>query len=201
MTPYRKGLLAGVLAGIPVGMGLMALLWFVFLALLPQLYGHFQTASLRGAPVGLAAEAPVLGSTDYEWKLTDLKGGAAPLSEHRDQVLFVNVWASWCAPCRHELPGIRDLYASIDDPEIAFVLASDEERDVVADYVAEEGWELPVYLSPGDPTGIFATCEGSQSIPRTYIVDKRGNVRFCQLGAADYDTDAVRRFLADLAGS
>jgi thiol-disulfide isomerase/thioredoxin len=144
-------------------------------------------------PVAAPATQP-LGAARYDLPLRTLDGKSVSLAQFRGEVIFLNVWASWCPPCRGEMPGIDRLYREAGG-QVAFVLLSvDDNRKRLDHYLAQQGYQLPVYL----PDSALAAPYRTQSIPATFLIDRQGQIVFRHEGALDYDTPAFRALLASL---
>ncbi len=144
-------------------------------------------------PTAVPAAQP-LGSARYDLPLRTLDGKSFSLAQLEGKVIFLNVWASWCPPCRGEMPGIDRLYREMGD-EVAFVLLSvDDNRKRLDHYLAQKGYQLPVYL----PDSALVAPYQTQSIPATFLIDHQGQIVFRHEGALDYDTPTFRALLASL---
>src|SRR5687768_5116496 len=66
---------------------------------------------------------------DYEFTLQDLEGKKVEMSDLKGKVIFLNLWATWCGPCRVEMPSIQNLYNSVDKYKVAFVMLSLDQED------------------------------------------------------------------------
>jgi thiol-disulfide isomerase/thioredoxin len=147
---------------------------------------------LKAAPT-----AQPLGAARYDLPLRTLHGKQTSLRDLKGKVIFFNVWASWCPPCRGEMPGINRLYREMGD-QVAFVLLSvDDNRKRLDHYLAQKGYQLPVYL----PDSALAAPYKTQSIPATFLIDHRGQLVFRHEGALDYDTPTFRALLASLVAA
>jgi thiol-disulfide isomerase/thioredoxin len=133
------------------------------------------------------------GRADYNWALQTLDGRELRLADFRGQALFINVWATWCGPCRDEMPDIQALHDSMKSDHVAFLLISEEEADEVRSYMDRNQFTFPVYVTANLPD-VFET----RGIPATFIVDAAGKIIFRRVGAARWDTDACRTFLRAL---
>lgn len=134
---------------------------------------------------------------DYGFTVKDLKGNVVNAEEFKGKVVFLNLWATWCGPCRVEMPSIESLYNSCDKDNIAFVILSlDTEQNFkkVVNYVNDKNFSFPVYVVNKGLTKQLQV----PSIPTTFIVGKDGNIKRKEVGAANYDTPKFRKFLEEL---
>lgn len=129
-----------------------------------------------------------------EWQLQHLDGSETSLSDFQGKVLFINRWATWCAPCIAEMPSIQRLHQRFPQEEMAFLLISDEPAQTVREFVQEKGWDLPIFLSESPVPAAFE----SPGIPATFIVDQTGRIVFQHVGGARWDDDSSTRFLNNL---
>lgn len=130
--------------------------------------------------VGLAE-----GQTAPDFLLTTLEGEEATLSDFRGQPVIINFWATWCPPCRAEMPDFQELYES-EDVEILAVNLTESEQSVegVQDFVDELGLTFPI---PMDEETIVSQMYEVQSYPTSYMIDSEGKVQFVARGAINYD--------------
>jgi thiol-disulfide isomerase/thioredoxin len=134
---------------------------------------------------------------DFNLPLQSLDGKSVSLRDLKGNVIFLNVWASWCAPCRSEMPGIARLYQESGSDEVAFVmLAIDENHDMLRRYLDQKGYGFPVYLPAAPLPAAYLT----QSIPATFVIDRQGQIVFRHEGVADYDSPDFKAFLSKLSG-
>lgn len=147
---------------------------------------------------------PVPGATDQD-RLPP-QSARAPLRLERaplrlanlgGKVTLLNFWATWCPPCRAELPSFERLAALMKgrDFQIAAV-AVGEKADTVRQFIAKEKYTFPAYL---DASGELGASFASQGIPTTYIVDKSGKVIAATVGGREYDDPAVVAILKELS--
>ena len=135
---------------------------------------------------------------DYNFSIKDLKGNAIDFNKFKDKVIFLNLWATWCGPCRMEMPSIQTLYSGIADKDnVVFVMLSldrDSHREKVVQFVESGAYTFPVYM----PSGSLPELLQVPSIPTTFIISPDGEVASKNVGAANYDNDKVKKFLEDL---
>jgi thiol-disulfide isomerase/thioredoxin len=135
-------------------------------------------------------------SANYDIPLVTLDGEATSLRALRGKVLFINVWATWCAPCLAEMPFIQTLYDEIQDNRIAFVMVStDETREIAEKFIQARNFTFPVYHLIGPMPRPYT----SSLIPTTYIVSADGDVVAVHRGMANYNSDRFKKFLMALA--
>ncbi len=154
---------------------------------------------LKNAPTESGKIADENLSTDrypYQVSLRTLDGNVVELSELQGKVVFLNQWATWCPPCRAEMPAIQKLYKSVDRSKIAFVMLSMDDSDQKArNFVQGKSFTFPVYLPAGPLPPAFA----SEAIPTTLILDPKGQIVQRIEGIANYDTDEFRHYLVNLS--
>lgn len=131
---------------------------------------------------------------------TALDGGTLDPADRRGKVVVVNAWASWCAPCREEMPRLRATYDETPRAQVAFVGidVNDDAADAQA-FAAETGMAWP---SLSDPDGaVLATLPGvpPRALPVTVVLDRQGRVAATIVGAvpADTLTPLVERLVAE----
>lgn len=154
--------------------------------------GFFGRALGNACPAN-PAERGDFGMADYGWQMNALDGRAVSFGEFRDQVVFLNVWATWCVPCVAEMPAIQRLHDAVSAEGVALVLVSNEDADTVRGFVEKRGYTFPVYLSQKLP-GVFDT----ETIPATFVVSREGRVVLSHTGAAAWDSTACKAFLRAL---
>ncbi|WP_353959608.1 TlpA family protein disulfide reductase [Echinicola jeungdonensis] len=114
----------------------------------------------------------------YQGQLKDRNGKLIDLKDYKGKTLFINLWATWCAPCRAEMPHIASLYEKVKDQEnLEFLmLALDDDFNKSEKYVDAEGFGFPVFQA----IGRISPSLHSQSIPTTLVVNKEGKIVFLQ---------------------
>ncbi len=127
------------------------------------------------------------------WEVRTMDGRTANVADLGHRVLFVNNWATWCGPCVREMPAIEQLVQNYDGQDVAFVIVSDESLDKVRNFVTEQGWELPVYVTKNRPA-VFHT----RAIPSTFILDDARRVVYSHIGSAAWDDQSAADFIDKL---
>jgi len=132
----------------------------------------------------------------FDVKLKDLNGDTISLSDFRGKILFLNFWATWCPPCRYEMPSMEKLYKKLKNKSFAMVgIDLQEPASLVRAFVKNFELTFPILLdSSGDVGRLF----GIRSIPTTFILDKEGGIIGQALGPRDWDSDKSIAFFEHL---
>jgi len=159
-----------------------------------KLLAHFAAVLALGAlaacsPAFLSAPAPEVGAVAPEIRLQSLQGEALSLGDLRGQVVLINFWATWCGPCKLEMPAIQARY---NDGGFA-VLAVDfnEPADLVQTFVDDLDLSFPVLLDPGGKVQELYRVRG---YPTTFFVDAEGIIRALHIG--EMSADILDNYLA-----
>ena len=142
-------------------------------------------------------DGPVLSDSDYQFAMRKTTGETISLSDFRGDVVFVNVWASWCPPCVAEMPTIETLYDNVGDNEnIRFILLSmDEEPQKAVNFMKGKDFSMPYYFPASNLPAEFR----SQYLPTTYVLSKEGKVVYKKEGIADYSSPNFAQWMRDLS--
>ncbi len=132
-----------------------------------------------------------------DFRLSDLKGDTVRLSDFRGKVILLNFWATWCYPCRTEMPSMNAVYQDYRGKEfVVLAIASDAQgKEVVSPFVEEYDLTFPVLLDPQDVVGRRLQISG---IPTTYLLDKHGRIAGVESGAQNWNSSKVHRLLDSL---
>ena len=110
---------------------------------------------------------------------------AVNLAQFKGKKVFVNLWATWCPPCRAEIPSIESLATKTDKNKVEFVMLSlDDNFDKAKNYATRNNMSLPVYYPASTLPQVFVT----DGIPMTIIFDEQGKIIFQLVGSENYDT-------------
>ncbi len=154
-------------------------------------------AALLAAACALAparAVAPSRPAPDFT--LPSTLGTNVRLQEQRGQVVMINFWATWCAPCRREMPHLNRLYAKYRPA--GFVLLGvnvDEDRANAQGLASKLGVQFPVLF---DASKKVSRLYQLDSMPSTVLIDRDGRVRYVHLGYKDGFEDAYEQQIAEL---
>jgi thiol-disulfide isomerase/thioredoxin len=123
----------------------------------------------------------------------DAGGKTINLHKLKGKVVFLNFWATWCPPCRAEMPAINSLHQTLKaDTNIVFIMVdADSDLKSAGQFMAKYQYQLPLYQAVSNvPPNIY-----NGTLPTTVILDKNGALAFRREGMANYDTGAVEEFL------
>jgi len=140
-----------------------------------------------------------LTESDYRMTLVDMEGRKVNLHQWQEKTLFINFWATWCAPCIAEMPGINQLYAEMkENPNLVFLIISvDNDWQKARQFTLDKGYQFPIYrVVDGIPPILF-----SKSIPATFVIAPGGKMVLKQLGMANYNQSEFQEFLKSLSGN
>ena len=123
-----------------------------------------------------AVGAPEDGAPDFT--MYDGEGNGVKLSDFRGKPVILNFWASWCGPCKAEMPDLEDAYRTYGE-EVQFLMVNltdgaSETLETASGYIAQQGYTFPVYY---DTTMEGAVNYGVYAIPVSYFIDAEGQVR------------------------
>ena len=138
----------------------------------------------ENTPDAAPAEQETYPAPDFT--VYTLAGEAAKLSDFAGKPVVINFWATWCPPCRQELPGFENAWQQYGD-EVVFLMVEcgGESADEVETFVTEGGYTFPVYV---DSDGTAAAAYGINAIPVTALVDGDGNLFAYQVGAVEEES-------------
>tara|TARA_B100001939_G_scaffold213697_2_gene183852 strand:- start:6392 stop:6979 length:588 start_codon:yes stop_codon:yes gene_type:complete len=122
-------------------------------------------------------------------------GRQVTLAAFHGKVILLNIWATWCAPCRHEMPGLDRLNQTMKNQNFEVVILSMDRsgRDVVMKFLNEVGIQsLSPYL---DPTGKFSRAAGALGLPVTLLINKEGKELGRLTGPAEWDSEDARALI------
>ena len=156
-------------------------------------YEHVQASSdspqFAAAMAKLAADDQRRERADFT--LTDLDGRAWTLQSLHGKVVLVNFWATWCPPCRKEMPDLEALYNQFKDQGFVVLAISDEDKAKVQSFIAAHHTTYPILLDPGRKVNELFQVEG---IPKSFVYNRDG-----RLVSESIDMRTRKQFLEMLA--
>ncbi len=158
-------------------------------------YEHLEVpsdASLEAALALLALREQIQQENGFT--VTGMDGKTYSLAGLKGRIVLLNFWATWCPPCRKEMPDMEKLYRSYETKGLTVVAVSDEDRATVEEFLAKNHYSFPVALDPGRKVNTAFNVEG---IPKSFIFDREG--RLAAL-AIDMRTESQFMELLKMAG-
>ena len=159
-----------------------------------RLRDHGRRAAARRRRRATRSGAPV-----PEIKVESLTGKQIDVSAYRGRVLLLDVWASWCGPCKQELPMLDAMAERLKGQGIDVLAVSvDQERANVEKFLKGHGhWALTI---AHDPAGAIAERLQPDKMPTSYVIDRAGIVRYINAGFVPDDAPMIERRLLEVAG-
>lgn len=122
----------------------------------------------------------VIGTPLSDFALTDLNGTTHQVSALKGKVVLINAWATWCPPCRAEMPALHDFYIAHQAEGFALLAVNaGEDAGTAQAFIDQMGFTFPVLLDPG--TNVLAGL-GIDAFPTSVLVDRNGNVAKIHVG-------------------
>jgi peroxiredoxin len=138
-----------------------------------------------------------IGQLAPDFKLPTVGGGEVKLSELRGKVVLVNFWATWCPPCKAEMPSMERLYAQMKDRgfELLAVNAEVDGLEILPEFLQQHPHTFPI---PVDTEGDVQTGYGVFRFPESFIIDRDGKIIEHIIGARDWVDQATIEHFRDL---
>lgn len=152
-----------------------------------------QTQQPEETPVAVSAASTQPQAATHtlpSFTMLDATGNKLDLQQFKGKKVFVNLWATWCPPCRAEMPSIDKLYQAADKAGVQFVMLSlDNDFETAKKYVQKAGFSLPVFYPAGDIPELFTV----NGIPTTFIFNEQGQLIAQHEGSENYNTPDYRK--------
>lgn len=162
---------------------------------LASLVRYEQVEASLDAPQYSAAMAKLQSDDETrqqaDFTLTDLSGKSWALKDLKGKVVLLNFWATWCPPCRKEMPDLEALYQRFAPQGLVILGIDDEDAPTVQPFIAQHGITYPVLLDPGRKVNTLFQIDG---IPKTFVYDRDG-----KLLTESIDMRTQKQFLEMLA--
>ena len=145
---------------------------------------EIETAFSRAGMPLLKTKAPTI---DFSLPLSE--GTQQKLSGLQGKVVFLNFWATWCPPCRAEMPAMEKLFRRFKDEGLEFLAVNiQENKRTVEDFMKQMALSFPVVF---DSRGEVAQLYSVRGIPTTYIIDRSGAIIAMVVGGREWDSQAM----------
>ncbi|MBU2563181.1 MAG: TlpA family protein disulfide reductase [Actinobacteria bacterium] len=113
-----------------------------------------------------------------DFTLMDLDGNEISLSDFNKKVLILNFWATWCPPCREEIPDFVEVYNEYESKDVQFIGVSNEDISTLKSFVENYDISYPILIDDANIMGKW----GIRAIPTTFVFDKNGQIIFKNVG-------------------
>lgn len=113
---------------------------------------------------------------DFTWVEN---GAEKKLSEYKGKVILLNFWATWCPPCRKELPDLSAISSELKDKDFKMIgISVDDNQEVLNDFLKKNNLSYTIIFEPSELITLYMTTAGQKDnvVPQTYIIDKKGKV-------------------------
>ena len=156
--------------------------------------------SIKHDTPAMASDIASVGSKAPDFILKDLDGKKVRLSDHEGQIVLLNFWATWCPPCRAEMPSMENLNEKMKgkDFKILAVSIDTSSSERVSDFIERKGYTFDILYDPGQTVARNYLVMG---IPTTYIIDKKGIIVEKSVGAEMWDTEERIEQMHELLGT
>lgn len=139
---------------------------------------------------------PEKGTAAVDVTLRDLDGNTVRLSQFKGKVVMLNFWATWCPPCREEMPSMEALYNKFKGSDLVMLPVSiDDDVEVVRDFMKRNKYKMPVYHDAAKEAG---SAYGITGVPETFMIDKNGVVAEKIIGPLDWMRPDVVQAVQDM---
>ena len=140
---------------------------------------------------------PEIGTPAPDFQLIDLQGKRQALPDYHGKVVLLNFWATWCGPCRVEMPSMESLYQDLKDEDFAILaISSDPQGSIVTrPFVASQELTFPIlHDSDYRVSGSY----GVRTLPMSFLIDRNGTLTHRVFGARDWNSPEARELIHGL---
>ncbi len=159
------------------------------------------SANTSSKSAGYPKVASALADAEFEL----IEGGKFKITEKKGKVLMLNIWGTWCGPCRQEMPHLIEMQAKYKDQgfevlglNIGTYEGTPESTEDIQKFAADMKLNYTLARSPRQATGAFYTITKQQVVPQTMLVDREGHVRGIFVGGGQRIFDSMKENLAKL---
>lgn len=121
-----------------------------------------------------------------DFSLSDIHGNIISSTSLQGKIVLINFWASWCPPCRAEMPSLNKLYLELkgDNRFVFLFVNEDDDKSKAIQFIQKNNYSIPIYKRNHIPPEIY-----NGTLPTTVVLDKQGNIVLKHEGMADYHDD------------
>ncbi len=154
----------------------------LLLASLPGLAAAPPAGGQMLTPVAARPQAP-------GFELTDIDGVRHRLADYRGRVVIINFWATWCPPCREEMPSMQRAWAQLREQGVVMLgIDVGEDEDTIFEFTASYPVDFPLLM---DRDSAVVRAWGVRGLPTTFVIDAGGRIRYRAIGGRRWDDAAV----------
>ncbi|MCL2704829.1 MAG: TlpA family protein disulfide reductase [Spirochaetaceae bacterium] len=133
----------------------------------------------------------------FDFKLLDLNGNEVSLSNYQGKVIMLNFWATWCPPCRNEMPSMESLHKKMENSNFVMLAVNIQEKSsTVKEFIQKNKYSFPIIL---DEKGAAAEKYQIRAIPTTYIIDPKGKIAGVFSGSRNWNSNDVVKIFKELS--
>lgn len=159
-----------------------------------EVFGKVQQAVLSTGIMNAGElDESVQQDASYDFKLQNEAGEIINAKTLKGKTIFINIWATWCAPCVAEMPSINKLFGKVKDNEdvVFLMISEDKEFQKAKDWVAKKEFDFPIYKLASRLPDQYET----NVIPTTVVISAEGKIVVKHTGMANYNTRRFRKLL------
>ncbi len=140
---------------------------------------------------------PAMGSQAPEFRLLDLQGKWHALPDYHGKVVLLNFWATWCGPCRVEMPGMETLYQEFRDEDLAILAVSSDPQGSIVTRPFATSNELTFPILHDSDYRVSGSY-GVRTLPMSFLIDRNGTLTHRVFGARDWNSPEARALIQGL---
>ncbi|RRO25117.1 TlpA disulfide reductase family protein [Flavobacteriaceae bacterium 14752] len=167
----------------------------VLLFIIPssRMFVQSKLASLFSGSPSLIAANERESLSNYNLVLKDLNGQTVNLNQSQNKPVFINFWATWCAPCLAEMPDLDELHKTFKD-DVDFYFVSQESEKVLNKFITSKKYNLPVFIQQSQlPQPL-----NNDAIPSTYLIHPNGEIIAKAKGAAKWNDEEIHQMIKNM---
>ena len=163
-----------------------------FLLSLFLIIGSLLTVSYAQESLSLIKQNPPAA----DFNLPDMDGEMFSLSSYKGKTVIINFWATWCPPCREELPSMNRAWHKIKDDNIAMIAINvGEDEDTIFSFMGDYPIDFQVLL---DQSGDVINKWPIKGLPTTFVLDPKGHLHYRAIGGREWDSDSILKLVRDI---